>query len=300
MSASAKNIILLGGYPDEDGSVFVLDTSKLDLPPECTPAPRNDSIRSVASEPGPLQPVQFSSNARYPGTWSGGPVSQPQSPTMPSATEVHRSFSYSYESPLTLGRTFPIQSPTHSFSDSPQLNATQYESFFPQANPAVDNSVLHQSPRRPTVHPWQPSPTIPIHCEPTVPPLSIHTQATQSETSINVSPELSPGTLLAPPPDDLEVNTAWLIETLDEEQSPPTLSYTPGHVPDSNLLEFLKTECVGIAERLKVRDLTEKAPDWESHFSIGTVKDCTYERFIDSGTNSEVFQVNHRSDFSHK
>lgn len=253
MSAFGKNILLLGGIPDEaeDGSVFVLDTSRFDFPPECNPAPRNDSIRSVASEPPP-EPVQLSPNTRHPGTWSGSPVSHTQSPAMPSATEVqylNRSFSYSYESPLTLARTFPIQSPTHSFSDSPQFNAPQYAPF---ANPAVDNSM---SPRRPTLPPWQPSATIPIH-----------THAIQSETPIYLSPEHSPDT----------------------------------HVRDSNLLEFLKSECVGIAERLKVKALTEKAPDRESHFSIGTVKDCTYERFIDSGTNSEVFQVNHRLDFSYK
>lgn len=315
MSAFGKNILLLGGNPDEaeDGSVFVLDTSRLDFPPECNPAPRNDSIRSVASEP-PIQPVQFSSDARHYGTWSGGPVSQPQSPAMPSATEVqslNRSFSYSYESPLTLASTSPIQSPTHSFSVSPQSNASQYAPFFPQANPALesrfqlDHSVLHQPLLRPTIHPCQPSPTNPIQCEPTVPQLSIHTHVIQSQTPRDLSPELSPGTLLAPPPDANHHNysevTAWLIETSDEEQYPPSLSYTPpGHVPDSNLLEFLKNECVGIAERFKVKALTEKAPDRESHFSIGTVKDCTYERFIDSGTNSEVFQVNHSSDFSHK
>jgi len=301
MSTFGKKILLLGGTSDDpaedvEGSTFVLDTSGLDFPPEYSPVLRNDSIRSTTSEP-PLHQVHFASDGRV-HTWSGGAGSQSQSPVaiLDEAQVLNRNFSFVSRSPPALAPATPTQSPTLRFSVAPQFTASQPSQSPPQANSALESQFqLPESivfPRAISTLPQTIS--FPNQGEGMIPPLSINT-GVQSGTPLSYpSLELPPASLAPPAQANSSHSeiTNCLIDTSDEEQCPPSFFYTPPrHVPDLTLLEFLTKECEGLADKFKLKALNETPPDRESHFSIGTAQDCTYERFIDSGTNSEVFQV---------
>src|SRR5205823_5879817 len=85
-----------------------------------------------------------------------------------------------------------------------------------------------------------------------------------------------------------------LIDASDGEPFPASLIYTPpDEVCDWALLHFLDNECNQLSDCFKIKTLSDPDPDRESHFSIGTGKngDIGFDRLIDSGSNSDVFQV---------
>jgi hypothetical protein len=283
MSTFDKNLILLGGHSDDPNDnfedVFVLDTSQFEFPLEYVPALRNDSVRSVVSEP-PLQQIPFSSDSRF-QTWSGPVHSQSPTPATPATLTHSPSRQFSVPHPIASSQSlhFPSQA----------LNGT-YEPETRRNESASPQSIVSQ--RRSSIHPSETltlDSTTPVRQEGTFAPGSIDTAFQWRSPSH--SPKLSHPTPLSPLPTN---NTPSTISTwLNEEDSvPPFLIYTPpGQVYDWTLLRFLNNDCKELSQRFKIKSLTEPAPERDSHFSIGTGNDCIYQRPIDSGTNSDVLQV---------
>jgi hypothetical protein len=279
MSTFDKNVILLGGHSDDPNDdfedVFVLDTSHFEFPLEYVPTLRNDSVRSVTSEPA-LQQIPFSSDPRY-QTWSGPVHSQSPTPVTPS-TPTH-------------SRTHPIASSQSLRFPAQALNA-MYEPESRHNESVSPTSV--SVPRSPIL----PSETLtldsttPVRQGGTFAPGSIDTAFQWRPPSH--SPKLPHATPLSPLPTNNTPSTisTWLNASSEEDSVPPFWLYTPpGQVYDWTLLQFLNNDCKELSQRFKIKSTTEPAPERDSHLSIGTGNDCIYQRTIDSGTNSDVFQV---------
>ena len=284
MSTFDKNVILLGGHSDDPTDdfedVFVLDTSQFEFPLEYVPTLRNDSLRSVTSEPA-LQQIPFSSDPRF-QTWSGPVHSQSPTPVTP-ATPTH-SPSRQFSVPITSSQSlrFPAQAP----------NGT-YEPEFRRNESASPPSIVSQ--RRSESFPSEIltlGSTSPVRQEGTFAPGSIDTAFPWRSPSH--SPKLCHATPLSPLSTNNTPSTVstWLNDSSEEDSVPPFLIYTPpGQVYDWTLLRFLNNDCKELSQRFKIKSVTEPATERDSHFSTGPGNDCIYQRPIDSGTNSDVFQV---------
>ena len=283
MSTFDKNVILLGGHSDDPNDhfedVFVLDTSQFEFPLEYVPTLRNDSLRSVTSEPA-LQQIPFSSDPRF-QTWSGPVHSESPTPVTP-ATPTH---SPSRQFSIPIASSQPLRFPAQA------LNGT-YEPEFRRNESVSPPSIFTQRRSESSI---LPSETLtlgsisPVRQEGTFAPGSIDTAFQWRPPSH--SPKLPHATPLSPLPTNNTIST-WLNASLEEDSVPPFWLYTPpGQVYDWTLLQFLNKDCKELSQRFKIKSTTEPAPERDSHLSIGTGNDCIYQRTIDSGTNSDVFQV---------
>jgi hypothetical protein len=87
------------------------------------------------------------------------------------------------------------------------------------------------------------------------------------------------------------VGTVSLIDTTDAESHPPSLEYTPPNfLTDWQLLELLSGS-EALVPRFKIKRVDSQPPDRETHAARGNNENIEYQRDIDRGTNSDVYQV---------
>lgn len=291
MSSFGQNIVVLGGKANIGScydSVFLLDTSHFQFPSEITFANRNSSLRSAGSEsPLPLFELPYSYEPKSPLS----PTLASQSSTPAPHSTPLRSAPPQIEIPA-FSVSIPSESPPVQTTPEVLINYDPGPSRRELVSP-LSNPTLQKSPTLPSFTPM-PDPRTSIQSEGFIPSLSIDTTSLQwSSVTSRTSSPISPAPTF---PQSMTTSqskiSTWLIDSVEEEPFPPSLDYTPPHdISDSELLRFLKDECETLSYRFKIKQPSEPARDRESHFAVGNNNDIEYQRHIDSGTNSDVFQV---------
>lgn len=286
MSTFGKTIILLGGNCDDtahepEDSVFILNTSQITFPPEFISTSRNDSFRSIQSEP-PLQHIPFSSSTKFP-TWSA------RSPTPDASAAPNHSLTHEF--------SIHPRSPTSSLLRTP--SDQQISGFFTeQESEHTRNELLSPLPivaplklSIPSSQSRNPFLTSPARSR-GVPQLSIDDAFPSWSPESFRSTDASPSTPIGPQSmnDNQAAISDWLNYSV-HRGSHSSLNYIPPEGEyDSTLWQFLNN-CDALSNRFKIKSLKEPVPDQDSHFSTGTDEFIGYQRSIDSGSNSDVFQV---------
>ena len=181
---------------------------------------------------------------------------------------------------------------------------TSFFLFPSEAIPATRNASLRKvlsdvplqgvglpSPFEPKSQVWSAIPSTPAQTSFQSNPTQFSTPASPVSVTSQSSSPVFP-VPISQTTNDPSGNSPWLIESLEEESFPPSLGYTPPHsVENWDLLRFLRDECKALSRSFKIKSLSEPAVDRESHFSRGENDGIEYQRDIDRGTNSDVFQV---------